>query len=160
MYLCWRCCAGKPSRSNVKFIAKGATTNEEAQRIDMKRFRSGLWESQYFQYDKFHGPHQVQLSFDVEQSKVTGSGSDDVGTYSIDGIYSTQTCRMGLTKTYQYGTGNPLENFGHNVIIQLEWKRESKQFEGKWYVRTKKFVGSGAFKLKSQQSFGSIYEKV
>jgi len=71
---------------------------------------------------------------------------------------------MGLTKIYQYGTGNPLENLGHSVIIQLEWNRYTNQFEGKWYVRTAKFSGSGIFTLKSdkQQHLSpfSIYDKV
>jgi len=162
-YCCWRFCAGKPRRSNAKFVTKG-TTNDEEKIIDLKLFQSGLWESQYFQYDKWHGPHQFQLSFDFEQSKVTGSGSDDIGQYTIDGLYSIHTRRMGLTKTYQYGTGNPLENLGHSVIIQVEWNRNYNQFEGKWYVRTAKFYGSGKFTLKSdtQQYLSplSIYDKV
>jgi hypothetical protein len=160
---CWYCFAGKPRRSNAKFVNKATANNEETQVIDIKLFQSGLWESQYFQYDKWHGPHQVQLSFDADQSKLTGSGSDDIGMYSIDGFYSTQTRRMGLTKIYQYGTGNPLENLGHSVIIQLEWNRYTNQFEGKWYVRTAKVRGSGLFTLKSaqqHQSLSSVYEKV
>ncbi|CAF1387730.1 unnamed protein product [Adineta steineri] len=99
----------------------------------------------------------------MHQMKITGSGSDDVGLYSIDGLYSTQTRRIGLTKTYLSGSGNPSENLGHNVIIQLEWNRDNNQFEGKWYVRTKKFKGSGDFKLKMNQnqiSILSMYEKV
>jgi hypothetical protein len=149
-FCCWWLCAGKPWRSNAKFVTKG-TKNDEEQVIDLKLFQSGLWESQYFQYDKLHGPHQFQLSFDVEQSKVTGSGSDDVGQFTIDGVYSIHTRRIGLTKTYQYGTGNPLQNLGHSVIIQLEWNRYNNQFEGKWYVRTAKVKGSGRFTLKSDK---------
>ncbi len=147
----------------MKFVSNGATNDEEAQMIDIKLFQSGLWESQYYQYDKWHGRHQIQLSFDAAQSKVTGSGSDDIGTYFIDGVYSVQTRRMGLTKTYQLGTGNPRENLGHTVTIQLEWNRYNNQFEGKWYVRTSKFMGSGEFKLqydKPEQSLSSVYDKV
>lgn len=144
-------------------MTKATTSNNETQMIDIKLFQSGPWESQYFQYNKWHGPRSVELSFDAEQSKVTGSGSDDIGMYIIDGIYSTETRRLGLTKTYQYGTGNGLENLGHTVTIQLEWDRNKNHFEGKWYVRTAKFKGSGDFILKSdkqQQSLSSVYEKV
>jgi hypothetical protein len=61
------------------------------------------------------------LLFDPETWKVTGSGSDDVGTHTIDGIYSMKTHRMGLTKTYQRRTGDSQQNLGHNVTIQMTW---------------------------------------
>jgi hypothetical protein len=148
----------------VRFVGNGSINNEEAQLMNAKLFQSGLWESQYYQYDKWHGPHQLQLSFDGIQSKVTGSGSDNIGTYSIDGVYSIPTGRIGLTKTYELGTGNPVENLGHTVTIQVEWNRYNNQFEGKWYVRTSKFMGSGEFKLQynkqQQQSYSSVYDKV
>ncbi|CAF4389171.1 unnamed protein product, partial [Rotaria sordida] len=35
---------------------------------------------------------------------ITGSGSDDIGTFTINGIYSVETRRIGLTKTYTRGT--------------------------------------------------------
>ncbi|CAF2814763.1 unnamed protein product [Rotaria sp. Silwood2] len=165
LYCCYQCCAGKPRRSNAKFVNKTTTNDEEKQIIDIKLFQSGQWESQYFQYSKWHGPYQIELSFDALQSKVTGSGLDDIGMYSIEGTYSTQSRRMGLTKTYQLGTGNRLENLGHTVTIQLEWNKYNNQFEGKWYVRTKKFKGAGDFKInfdKRNQYMPvlSIYEKV
>jgi hypothetical protein len=93
--------------------------------------------------------------------KVTGSGSDDVGTFTVDGTYSVQSRRMGLTKTYQAGTGNPLENLAHQVTIQLTWNAQNNQFEGKWYVQTHKYRGEDKFELKldSQQQQLSAYEK-
>ena len=91
----------------------------------------------------------MSLSFDHQASTITGSGSDNVGTYVIDGIFSSHSRRVGLTKKYQLGIGNPLENLGHTVTIQLEWNSSHRQFEGKWYVRTKSFRGEGAFELKS-----------
>jgi hypothetical protein len=95
--------------------------------------------------------------------KVTGSGFDDIGMYTIDGVYSTHSRRMGLTKTYQAGTGNLSQNLGHKVTIQLEWNRNTNQFEGQWYVRTRNFKGSGDFTLKlnkQQLPILPIYEKV
>ena len=130
----------------------------------MKLFQSGRWESQYFQHNNWHAPYHVDLTFDAEQLKVTGSGLDDVGMYFIDGIYSIQTRRIGLIKKYQLGTGNPLQNLGHDVTIQLQWNRNSNQFEGKWYVRTPKFKGQGDFKLyyvsHQQLPLLPVYEKV
>jgi hypothetical protein len=163
IYCCWRCFAGKPRRSNMRFVGNTLINNEGTQLMNAKLFESGLWESHYHQYDKWNGPHQFQLSFDGLQSTVTGSGSDNIGTFSINGVYSVSTGRMGLTKIYQLGTGNPLENLGHSVTIQVEWNRYNNQFEGKWYVRTSKFAGSGEFKLqyaRQQQSFSSVYDKV
>jgi hypothetical protein len=166
LYCCWLCCAGKPRRSNAKFVNNATTNDEERQIIDLKLFQSGTWEGQYYQYNAWHGPYQMNLHFDPQEWKVTGSGTDDVGMYSIDGIYSTHSRRIGLTKKYHPGTGNLSQNLGHSVIIQLEWNRYNNQFEGKWYVRTQKFKGSGDFKLNYDKqlqeppSFASIYEKV
>ncbi len=82
-------------------------------------FKSGYWNSRYFQYGEWHGPCRFPLIFDGHSMKITGSGSDDVGEFTIDGIYSTETSRIGLTKKYQAGTGNRSENLGHQVTIQL-----------------------------------------
>jgi len=80
--------------------------------------------------------------------KVTGSGTDDVGTFTIDGTYSVETHRMDLIKQYQIGTGNPLENFGHQVTIQLTWNAVNHQFEGTCYVQTSTYRGEDKFELK------------
>jgi len=103
---------------------------------DVNPFQSGLWLSRYFQYEKWHGPHEFPLIFDSQSMKVTGSGSDDVGSFTIDGIYSIKTRRIGLTKKYQLGTGDSSENFGHQVTIQLIWNAKNRQLEGKYYVVT------------------------
>lgn len=79
---------------------------------------------------------------------VTGGGSDSIGTYTIEGHYSYQTRRIGITKAYQLGTGCSSENLGHSVTIQLEWNVNLSHFEGKWYVRTQKYVGEDKFELK------------
>lgn len=141
------------------------TDDVEKQAIDIKLFQSGSWESQYFQYKQWYKSYQMDLTFDTLKSEIIGSGVDVVGTFTIEGIYSTQTRRMALTKKYQLGTGNPLENLGHDVTIQLEWNRSTNQFEGKWYVRTRKFKGDGEFKMNfdrrnEQPSLFTVYEKV
>jgi hypothetical protein len=120
--------------------------------FDAKIFESGNWITRYYQYNKWHEPYELSLSFDHQALAIAGSGSDNVGAYVIDGIFSPQSRRIGLTKTYQLGTGNKLENLGHTVTIQLEWNSIHHQFEGKWYVRTKVFHGEDAFELK----FGKI----
>ncbi|CAF4295133.1 unnamed protein product, partial [Adineta steineri] len=68
--------------------------------------------------------------------------------FTINGIYSHETSRLGLSKKYQLGTGNKTENLGHTVTIQLTWNKTSNQFEGKWYVQTNKYRGNDKFQLK------------
>jgi hypothetical protein len=93
--------------------------------------------------------------------KITGSGADDVGTFTIDGTYSVETRRIGLTKQYQAGNGNRSENLGHQVTIQLTWHSDNHQFEGKWYVTTNKYRGEDKFELKFDgQEQPPAYEKV
>jgi hypothetical protein len=84
-----------------------------------------------------------------------------ISVFTIDGCYSNRTSRIGLTKSYQLGTGNRSQNFGHQVLIQLVWNSETRQFEGKWYVQTKKYRAEDKFELKfSNQQQLSPYEKV
>lgn len=134
----------------VKTISK-ISAETKIEHLDNNIFPSGDWTSSYFQYHRSHGPYTFSLMFDHQELKVTGSGKDDVGVFSIDGIYSLNTRRIGLTKTYQKGTGNSLENLGHTVTIQLEWNFQKYQFEGKWYVSTHKYRGSDEFTLKFDQ---------
>jgi len=122
----------------------------------MKRlhFPSGYWNSRYYQYNSWHGPHIFTLSFDPQTLKVTGSGADDVGKFTIDGSYSVNTGRCALTKSYQWATGNQWENLGQQVTIQLTWNVGQDKFVGKWYVRTNKFSGENEFELEFDKTYG------
>jgi len=161
IYYCVKHWRGRPSQSNAVFIKKETTENCEPDKFDISMFKSGDWKSRYFQYGKWHGPHKFSLSFDSKLKTVTGSGSDDIGKFTINGFYSTETSRVGLTKKYQIGTGNRLENLGHQVTIQLAWNAQNDQFEGKWYVQTSKYHGEDKFELKFDgQHILSVYEKV
>lgn len=137
-------------RQNTAFVHSSKSNGSRYETSD-SIFRSGVWSSRYYQYGRWHGPHKFSLSFNSQSMKVTGKGSDDVGTFTIEGDYSTGTQRIGLTKRYQVGTGNPSENLGHGVIIQLTWNAQNNQFEGKWYVQTGKYHGDGIFELKLEQ---------
>ena len=145
---------------NVLFIKNTPTKHSEDEKYDTSMFKSGYWTSRYFQYGKWHGLHRFSLTFDSYSMKITGSGTDDVGTFTMEGLYSPQTSRIGLTKKYQAGTGNLQENLGHQVTIQLTWNA-SNQFEGKWYVQTSRYNGENKFELKfdASDSF-QVYEKV
>ncbi|CAF1313922.1 unnamed protein product [Adineta steineri] len=139
--------------SNVTFVNEvDSTDNETNVKSSDSLFSSGQWISRYFQYKQWHGPHLFSLFFNHKQQKVTGSGEDDVGEFSIDGIYSLNTRRIALTKKYQKGTGNSSQNLGHTVNIQLKWDSQKQLFHGKWYVKTKKYQGEDKFELQFDQS--------
>jgi hypothetical protein len=147
---CWYCRRSKngPLQTNSKFV--GATkykTNKHAS-FDITHFKSGIWSSRYSQLRLWHGPNYFPLSFDSQSFKVTGFGSDNVGKFTIDGIYSDKTNRMGLIQKYQLGSDVPSKNLGHEVIIQLAWNSKTCQFEGQWYVQTKEYCEDGNFELK------------
>jgi hypothetical protein len=86
---------------------------------------------------------------------VSGHGSDDVGSYSIKGRWSSATGRLAFSKTYVRGTGNQRENLGHTV----EYRGEVQQGQlaagvrGTWYVKIPGgYSGSGRFHLWPSQS--------
>ena len=146
---CCRHWRGRPRQNNATFVNTAHQRNPTQQIFDMTMFRSGSWYSRYLYYAKWHGPDHCSLSFDRQQSTVTGAGSDDLGAFTVTGIFSAQTGRMGLTKTYSpdtiaYGLVQPK----HEITIQLIWHSHTRQFEGKWYVQTKKYRGENQFILK------------
>ena len=143
-----RFCIGRPLRPNSTYIRSGlAMQNDMSQSV----FVSGNFESFYVQYGKQHGPSKLTLTFYPEADYIVhGGGQDNVGIYIITGIYSPRTLRMGLKKYYQRGTGDPSENLGHIVTIQVQWYSESQQFEGKYYVQTNRHRDENKFIIRFQ----------
>ena len=82
-------------------------------------FQTGIWIAQYSQNTRRHGLHELSLSFDTQSMKITESGSDDIGSLNINGIYSMETYRIDLEKNYISDAGDYLRNFGQQVNIQL-----------------------------------------
>ncbi len=139
---------GQPLRSNSTYIHSGLAMQHD---MSESVFVSGNFESFYVQYGKHHGPSNMTLTFYPDADyMVHGGGQDNVGTYIITGIYSPRTLRMGLEKHYQRGTGDPSENLGHIVTIQVQWYSESQQFEGKYYVQTSKHHDENKFIIRFQ----------
>lgn len=142
-------CRSRPAQPNLVFVG-GASTQTVT--LEKDHFQNGLWSSVYYQYGTAHGPHSLTLSFDRATLKVTGQGTDDVGRFIIGGTFSLENHRLGLTKTYQRGTGNTLENFGHTVTLQLTWNSSNNRFDGKWFVQSPSYSGDGNFELRFQSS--------
>jgi hypothetical protein len=147
----WFCCRrykGRPLQTNSIFVNTTTHTNNKQNLYDITLFKSGFWSSRYLQYGIWQGPHRFTLLFDPQTMTVTGSGSDNVGIFTIDGTFSITTARIGLTKIYQSGPNNRSENSRHQVIIQLTWNSTNRQFEGKWYMKTNRYRGENKFELK------------
>ncbi len=137
------------SRQEIKIVVNSIDQNLDKQEVySVNPFQSGVWLSRYFQYETWHGPYSFPLSFYSQSKKIKGSGSDDVGIFTIDGTFSTETNQMNLIKTYQIETGDRKQNLGHQVTIQLTWNAQSRQFEGKWHVRISTYEDKGEFQLK------------
>lgn len=105
----------------------------------MNLFKSGIWSSRYLRYGIWQGPYSITLSFDSHLFEVTGSGSDDLGTFTITGTYSPKTTRMALTKIYR---------MNYQIILQLIWNDQTRQFEGKRYLQCKISREENRFELK------------
>ena len=142
---CYRRYKRKSRLSNSAFVNQPVPKTELCEK---DHFDNGVWSSEYHQYGTWHGHHQCTLRFDRQTNQITGEGNDDVGRFAVDGTFSTEGHRMGFTKSYQLGTGNPAENSGHTVTVQLTWNPSTLQFEGKWYVQTAKYRGEDDFRLK------------
>ena len=73
---------------------------------------------------------------------------DSIGDYRMRGNYNILNEKLVLNKQYIENTGNHRENLRHRVRIRLQWNPENEQFEGKYYVKTPKYEGSGKWRLK------------
>ncbi|CAF1279768.1 unnamed protein product [Adineta steineri] len=115
---------------------------------EINLFQSGVWSSQYLQYETWHGPHQFPLLFNSQTMKIKGAGSDHVGIFSIKGFYSTKTNRIVLKKEYKSNTDHDIEkNSRQSVKIKLIWNKKNNQFEGNWYINTTVYRDCGKFNL-------------
>ena len=59
---------------------------------------------------------------------------------------------MAIHKKYTPNTGERYENRGHTVKMQMDYDVNSKTFEGKWYVETFRYTGSGCCTMEWRRS--------
>ncbi|CAF1106145.1 unnamed protein product [Adineta ricciae] len=110
-------------------------------------FQSGVWSSQYYRSEDCHGPFQFPLIFSSSNNKIKGYGSDDIGTFNVNGIYSDNTNRIVLIKKYQTIRNKSQEISKYEARAQLIWNNMTNQFEGTWKVKTAKNTDKGKFIL-------------
>ncbi|CAF4666399.1 unnamed protein product [Rotaria sp. Silwood1] len=148
-------CKSKPQRSNRIFV-KFAFPKVLKSNLHDITFSTGFWNSRYYRYDPWYGPHRLFLSFNSQSMRVTGSGEDD-----IEGFYSHRTRRSGLRKIYRSDKFIELTDSEHEIIIQLIWNAKEKQFKGQWYDDTKLNKVKGAFELTHDDELSQfVLEKV
>lgn len=122
-------------------------------------FKSGLWSMRYLQNEEWHESNRFTIWFNHETLTMTGIGNDYIGTFTVDGVFSSVSNRMGLSKKYQEGTGDPKENFGQTVTIQVTLNSRRTQFEGKWYVVDPGYDEREPIELKLEQAFSIVERK-
>jgi len=115
----------------------------------------------YWQYGSTHPIAAQELACmlsDEVSGTAAGHGFDDVGTFSLSGVF--KLAKLCLTKQYQLGTGNPRENSGHQVQLRLtccelhaalpqrslvlqQWGAPLGVvgFYGSWHIRTHRYNG-------------------
>jgi hypothetical protein len=70
--------------------------------------------------------------------------------------YSTSDNHLNIFKQYERGTGDPHENLGHQVTIELKWNNYAQCFDGKWIVKTRTYSGTDKFELKLKQCVETV----
>ncbi|CAF1950149.1 unnamed protein product [Rotaria magnacalcarata] len=158
---CCRRYRAQHADSNDTFISKSSTNERyrNYQTYEEDYFNNGDWLSRYHQYGRWNGPHRMSLVFDRNTNRVTGNGSDNVGKFIIDGTFSLENQRVAMVKTYELGTGDPKENFGHTVDLQMTWNSKNGQFEGKWCVNANHYRGEDNFEMKYADISKTPFEK-
>ena len=133
--------------------------NNQEEIDNINPFQSGIWSSRYLQDEQWHGPHEFLLTFDSKRKDVTGSGSDDIGSFIIDGYYNTKQRRQKLIKKYQADTDNPSKKNKRVVILTVQWNMHSRQFEGTYEALTKTY-SRNKFELKFVRALNDVCESV
>ena len=110
------------------------------------RYRSGAWRGFYMQSGRIHSLARFTLEFYL--GKVTGQGVDDVGHFTVSGLYG-QSGAVAFTKKYTSRSRNDAGqhsamNHGHAVEYRGSEKREytetqyeatpMSKIEGNWWI--------------------------
>jgi len=91
--------------------------------------------------------YKMNLKFDHISNKVTGIGTDNIGTFTINGIFGkiNNLSRIAVTKQY---IGK------HSVEMRVECNKAVSEFVGAWHLRRNKTICWGAcgFALNTKSS--------
>lgn len=141
--ICYRYWQGRPLKSNETFIE---CHQNRYVPTDFDQLISGLWLCRYLENGKWRKTNHLLLLFNYETNQVNGSGTDYHGSFHIEGIFSRESARMALTKTYPKTSQQQNER----IFIQLTWNSNNRLFQGKWYIHTKTYRAENKIFLKYQ----------
>lgn len=101
---------------------------------------SGMWRGYYMQTGTRHNVCEFNLAFDGGESRLSGNGVDDIGTYTISGLCGQS--RLAFTKQYEATSSNVngvrhYGNKGHSVEYfgELAGHSLGEGFRGNWGIR-------------------------
>jgi hypothetical protein len=63
-------CKSQSHQKNTIFVNPIYQKIDGQEESDFNPFQSGVWSSQYFQDERWHGPHQFPISFDSQSMKI------------------------------------------------------------------------------------------
>ena len=114
-------------------------------------FRPSSFSGYYFNDGAWHGPEQFTLAFYPQADQtVFGKGTDEKGTFVVNGTYSPRTLRMAFNKQYQAGSVDSARNPNARSTVQVEWNPETQSFEGKYYVKTPTQQQQGKYAIRAR----------
>jgi hypothetical protein len=87
-------------------------------------FPSGIWDGFYlYQSGPDSTRHEMYFYLDFSDGVVTGSGSDDVGGFTWNGSYNTETFVVKMTKYYQLHT------------VHYDGRADESGIYGRWEIK-------------------------
>ena len=99
-------------------------------------FRPGSFSGSYFKDGAWHGSEQMTLAFYPRADQTLfGKGTDEKGTFVVNGAYSPRTLRMAFDKQYQAGSADGTRKPGARSTVQVEYNPMTQNFEGKYYSK-------------------------
>ena len=90
----------------------------------------GPWTGFYEEYDK-DGNFPMSCTLTFTDGIISGSGSDEVGTFTFSGTYTTSDYKVTMRKTY------------HTHSLLYEGNADENGIWGKWSFPALKFVSAG-----------------
>jgi hypothetical protein len=130
----WFYCLKSTSvRSNNSYVHDGFGFQDE---IGNTLFQPSSFAGFFFKDGAWHGTNNWTLSFYPQADHtVYGKGRDNLDIFVATGVYSPRTLRIAFNKRYQSGLGNPRQNSGQTMTIQVARNTNTQRFEGKYYLK-------------------------
>ena len=139
---------GGPFRSNKAYVRAGLGLQNE---MGDALFRPGAFSGYYFNNGVWRGSEQFTLAFYPQADQtVFGKGTDEKGTFVVNGIYSPRTLRMAFDKQYQAGSMDSARHPNARSTIQVGWNPQTQSFEGKYYAKTATQKQEGKYTIRAK----------